>query len=190
MRKTEKIIFICMLLCVALVFSGCLPSMESTTIKTPEPTPEGQWAGLAYGDTEWELITYEGYEETYIYFPEYRDGMEILVYPHSFIEGCEITYWLGGTDGIDENEWDILVFTKVLGNNEYAVTADVYKGRLIQLSYRYEPKSLGFFSLRFGPEIESCVYWAEKLLSTLDPEGLEIYKNIHVERERKRPIDP
>lgn len=188
MRKTDKVIFICMLLCVALIFSSCLTSADRTTVKPPEPTLEGQWAGLAYGDTEWELITYEGYEETYIYFPRYLDGMEILVYPHAFLEGCELTYWLGGGDGYDMDEWDFLSFEKRLGDIEYSVGMRVYQGKLTQLSYLYIGEYLGAFRLRVGKEIESCVYWAEELLATLDPVSLEIYKNIHVDREKKRPV--
>jgi len=170
----------------ALVVSGCLTLPEGATMMPPEPTPEGQWAGLAYGNTEWELITYEGNEETSIYFPEYRDGMEILVYPHPYTEGCQLTYWLGGQDGNLEEDWAFLGFNKVLGDNQFAVVARIYKGKLVQLTYLYEPKALGFFSLRLSPEIESCVYRAERLLSTLNPAGMELYMEIHHEREVRR----
>jgi hypothetical protein len=163
-----------------------LTTAEAVAIKIPEPTPEGQWAGLAYGDTEWELTTYAGYEETSIYFPEYKSEMEILVYPHPHTEGCEISYWLGGQDGYLEEEWAFLGFNKVLGHNQFAVGARLYKGELVQLTYLYEPKALGFFSLRLSPEIESCVQRAEQLLSTLDPAGMELYMDIHHEREVRR----
>jgi len=177
---------IILLIFAALVVSGCLTLPEDTTMMPPEPTPEGQWAGLAYEAEGWELIKYEGYEETNIYFPEYKSEMEILVNPHTYDEGCELTYWFGGRDGYPEEEWDFLGFNKVLGDNIFSVGMRIYKGKLVQLTYLYEPRPLGFFSLRLSPEIESCVYRAEHLLSTLDPAGMEIYMDIHFEREVRR----
>jgi hypothetical protein len=93
---------------------------------------------------------------------------------------------LGGRDGYLEGEWAFLGFNKVLGDNQFAVGARIFKGELVQLTYLYEPKALGFFSLRLSSEIETCVYRAERLLSTLDPAGMELYMDIHHEREVRR----
>ena len=103
MQKKDKKIFSCILLCVSLVFSGCLTLTENDTIKTPEATPMGQWAGLAYEAEGWELITYEGYEKNSPSFPQYMSEMQILIHPK--IEGCELTYWYGGTEYLG-SDWD------------------------------------------------------------------------------------
>jgi hypothetical protein len=192
MKCFYKMKYIILNICIAMVINGCTSLVENETITpsipenfTPEPTPEGQWAGLAYEAEGWELITYEGYEKTNI-FPAYMSEMQILIHPN--IEGCELTYWFGGA-GYDSFEWDVLDFEKKYGDNEFHVAVKAYQGKLVQISYGYKPEDWGTFRLRFGREIEWCVVVAERLLSTLDPAGLEIYGHIHVEREVRRQTE-
>ncbi|KAA3643427.1 MAG: hypothetical protein DWQ07_23220 [Chloroflexi bacterium] len=178
---------------------AAIQTEEAKTVFVPEPTLEGSWAGLPYGEN-WELRVVEEDEERvdhelYTYFGEradrwlyaYFEGQEVLVNRNH--DGCELTYWFGsGERGEEFGEGpeflSTISFEQNLGGNDFDVILNLVAGKLDYIKYIFDSKIygasnvyengyLGTLRLRLiDTEINPCIQETKWLLAEIDPSGM------------------
>ncbi|KAA3643423.1 MAG: hypothetical protein DWQ07_23200 [Chloroflexi bacterium] len=178
-----------------LILTGCqsgiltvpTQTQEVKPIFAPEPTLEGSWAGLPFGEN-WELRVVGADEERenpwlYAYF----EGQEVLA--NRDYEGCELTYWFGSGEGIDEfgefpEFFSYISFEQKIGGNDFGVILHLLEGELDYIKYVFDSKIygasnvyengyVGTLRLRLiDTEIDPCIQETKWLLAEIDPSGM------------------